>query len=75
MSPAATARTHSTRAGAGDVAEDHAAKALLQVGAGGLVVLGNHDAAAAGGLQQRAQPVHIRAAARRQTARWSRERW
>jgi len=54
-------RAHALRQGrAGDIAEDHAAKALLQVGAGGLVVLAITDAAAVGGLQQRTQPDHIR---------------
>ena len=59
MSPAATRRTHSTSAGAGDVAKDHAAKSLLQIGAGGLVVLGDDDAAAAHGLKQHAQAGQI----------------
>ena len=41
--------------GPGDVAKDHAAKTLLQVGAGGFVVLSDHNAAASHGLKQHAQ--------------------
>ena len=45
---------------AGDVAEDHAAKSLLQIAAGGLGVFGDDDAAAVGGFKQRSQAGHVR---------------
>ena len=44
---------------AGDVAENDAAEALLQIGAGGLVVFGDDDATAIRGLKQHAQAGHI----------------